>query len=429
MKLAGLPMMAIVVLAAGFASPAAADVVRLVGGGEVRGQVDSGNSRDSRITISTLAGARIVLEREDVEFITRRSLAIEDYELRRRQTEDTVEAHWELAEWCRERGLRSQRLEVLERIVELDPEHEAAHRGLGHSLRDGQWLTRDEEMASRGYVKHEGDWITPQELELLQKTEAEREAELEWFRKVRLWHGWLTGRHAGRAREALEELRKIDDADAVAALVKFFRDDQNAQMRALYIEILSNLPGPKPAAALAGQALYDADYELRYAAINGIGPAQHAAATPVFVRELRSSDNVMVRRAGMGLERVGGEDAVPYLIDALVTTHRYKVRVRDPGLSFGSNGSFGSGSGTPLPPDIEILLRTGQLPHGVIVNQPSNQLQPTKLAVVKYDHKNDEVLSALRRISGKSFGFDERTWKLWWAAEKTGANAEAPKLQ
>ena len=33
-----------------------------------------------------------------------------------------------------------------------------------------------------------------------------------------------------------------------------------------------------------------------------------------------------------------------------------------------------------------------------------------------------EVLAALRKITGESFGFDERTWRLWWAAKKNGAS-------
>ena len=39
---------------------------------------------------------------------------------------------------------------------------------------------------------------------------------------------------------------------------------------------------------------------------------------------------------------------------------------------------------------------------------------------VKYDLQNAEVLSALKKLTGESFGFDKRTWRLWWLAQKHG---------
>jgi hypothetical protein len=72
----------------------------------------------------------------------------------------------------------------------------------------------------------------------------------------------------------------------------------------------------------------------------------------------------------------------------------------------------------PLPPEIEAGLLTGQL-GGVIVNQPF-QPQRTRTVTVRQSHQNPEVLEALKRITGENFGFNERTWKLWLAAEKKG---------
>ena len=65
----------------------------------------------------------------------------------------------------------------------------------------------------------------------------------------------------------------------------------------------------------------------------------------------------------------------------------------------------------------------------MIVNTPNQPPKPKRKMVVKRDHQNAEVLTALQRITGKNFGYDERTWRLWWNAEKSGANGAAPKLQ
>ncbi|HUG90953.1 MAG TPA: hypothetical protein VML55_08975 [Planctomycetaceae bacterium] len=414
----------------GLVGPLEADVVRLRSGGEIRGKVDreTAGPTNPQVLVETLSGSIVTVDRADVDFVTYRSPGIEDYETRKRQVADTVEARWELAEWCRERNLRDQREEQLTRIVELDPNHEPAHRGLGHALRDGEWMSREDDMLARGYVKHKGEWVTPQQLELLEVTEADRARELEWFRQVRLWHGWLTGRNAERSRQGWGELQKISDPCAVPALQKFFSESDDVRLRSLYVEIVSRIPGGRAAVALARLALEDADHELRYAALNGISAEQSEAAMPLFIRELRSGANETVRRAALGLQRVGDEQSVPYLINALVTTHTYHVWVPQPGVTAGTGGTFGSGQPV-LPPEVEVQLRTGQLPQGVIVHTPTAAPQPKRKMVVKRDHQNAEVLSALQRITGKNFGFDERTWKLWWNAEKSGATGNAPMLQ
>ena len=55
-------------------------------------------------------------------------------------------------------------------------------------------------------------------------------------------------------------------------------------------------------------------------------------------------------------------------LDALVTSHNYQVRVpgsSQPNYSFSTNGGFAGGAS--LPPNIEMGLRAGQYPNGVIV--------------------------------------------------------------
>ena len=169
--------------------------------------------------------------------------------------------------------------------------------------------------------------------------------------------------------------------------------------------------------------LFDTSYEIRYQAVNSLTPEQFPVATKIFVRGLGNESNQVVLRAARGLGRVADEQVVPDLIAALTTTHRYRVRVPVKGgtLSFGSDGSFANPGQTVLPPEIEAMLRTGQLPNGVIVNNPSiNQLQRTKIIKVKYDHQNADVLASLQKLTGVNYGYNERNWRLWWTAKKNG---------
>lgn len=410
------------------AAAARADLVRLKNGGEVRGQLAAGfRSGDELVTIETLSGGTVVVAREQAEFVTRRSLTVEHYESRARQAADTVAAQWELAEWCRENGLKSQREIHLRRVVELDPTHQKAHYGLGHSFRDGKWIDPDAEMEERGYVRYKGRWITPQELALIERNEDELAAEREWFRKVKLWHNWIASGHPDRTRQGMMELQQLTDPHAATALSRYFADEPSKPLRALYVATLSHMEGDQTTTALVRQSLFDVDDEIRYAALNGIPRAQYDAAMALYVRELRNELNPIVLRAGAALQRVGNDRAVPALIDALVTTHHYRVTVPDTSgsVSFNTAGGFGN-SGTSLPANVEMALRTGQIP-GVVVTDPLRNLtQKTKVVTVERLHQNPTVLIALQQITSQDYGYDERVWRLWHNAHKAGADKENP---
>ncbi len=405
------------------AAAAPADVVKLRSGGEIRGVLVEPVAGDTRsdVTVETLSGGIVSVAREDVEFVTRRPRVVEEHEGKAKSVADTVAARWELAEWCRENRLEEQQREQLRRIVELEPDHAAARAALGQTNYEGEWLTRDEIMEQRGLVAYKSRWITPQELDLVEKTQAEREREQAWFTEIRKLKAWLRGTAEPLRRKGLDGLKAVADPDAVPALEKFFRDDSDPETRKLYVSILAAMPGEKPVKPLVTQSLHDVDYLVRFAALDAIDETRRDAALPYYLQGLRNELNDVVRRAGQGLERTGDERAIPDLVKSLITTHRYRIQVRDdtPSIAFSTAGTFGPG-GTPLPPDVEAALRTGALPFGVNVIDQSRPVR-MKTITVAVNHENPEVLSALRKITGQSFGFDERTWRLWWAAKKNGA--------
>lgn len=398
-----------------------ADVVRLASGTEFHGKIVTTDATGST-TIELLSGARVVLPADEVVLQVVRPIAIEEYELRAKQVADTVEARWELADWCRQKSLAAQRETQLLRLVELEPDHERARAALGHVWKDGQWVDWDAYMTARGYVKHRGKYITQQELELLEKTADELKREQDWFPKIRLWTGWITANNASRAQQGMTALRALKDQDAAPAVSRFLGEHTAREVRFLGVNILTQSGGLKSAIALSKIALRDQDQEVRFNALQGIDEAFHEKVQALFIRELRSENNAMVNRAAAGLMRVGDERSVPQLIDALITAHKYQVRV--PGgagqtYSFGTDGSFAQPTAT-LPPDVEAAIRTGQLPQGaVFLNSPNgadNNL--TRTITVRMEHQNTDVRAALQRLTKEDFGYDERLWHLWWSAKK-----------
>lgn len=416
---------------AGSARLAQADLVKLLNGGEVRGKIVAGSSASKTnsefLVLETLNGVTISVARADTKFLAMRPIQVEEYETKAKRIEDTVTAHWELAEWCRLQTLSKQREHHLQRVVELEPRHEKAQTALGRVWHEGAWVDRDEMMAARGYVKYKNRYVTVQELDLIQKTADELAMERDWFQKLKVWHVWLTGRNEERQKQGLLAVRQISDSHAAPAVIRYLCEDKERELRALGVSVLSKLSGSKGAAGLVKLSLYDPDDEIRYASLNGIDEDDFEYAQTAYIRELRNSLNAVVCRAAAGLARVGDDRAIAPLIEALVTSHKYQVQTNAPagtvysGSTDGSVDTGGALAGGALPPEVEIAIRTGQLPQGAIMAPPIGGGLPMqrKVVTVTVNQPNQESLTTLQKLTGQNFGFDERTWRLWWAAEKT----------
>jgi hypothetical protein len=404
------------------AARTSADVVMLKNGGQIRGKLETDEDAPTLI-VRTLLGGTVSLDRSSVENIERRSLLIEEYESRARDVAGTVEARWALAEWCKSNSLKEQREEQLQMLLDVDPDHADARRILGHMLHHGTWMTRDEWMTSRGYVLHNGKYVTQQELDLVLKSEGERAAETAWYPKVRLWSSWMSARNPERVAEARANFAALTDPDAVPAIVNFLGDDSDSDVRMFCVQLLGQMPGPKPVAPLVKKSLFDDEHSVRIAARNALRKDQYSLALEHYVPELKHESNAVVQRAAVAIRDMGDMTAVPYLIAALVTRHRWKIEVPSaPGPSVGltADGQVGmtDASSGWLPPEVQGLAATGQLPYGaIIVPSGFEAPRPKTKITIKGDVKNADVLAALKKITGQDFGYNKRQWEAWWQTQ------------
>ncbi|MCA9023495.1 MAG: hypothetical protein KDA74_25275, partial [Planctomycetaceae bacterium] len=201
--------------------------------------------------IETLTGGKIAVDSQQIEFITNRPLSVEEYESRSKSVSDTVEAHLELADWCSENHLTSQRHAELEKVLLLDPDHAKTRAALGYTQRDGEWMTRDELMQKNGYVKYKGRYVSTAELELLEKNEAELAEERKWAKKIKLWLTFMNSNNAQLQQEGLKNIQAINDPFAVAALARQMGKHENYLIRSLLVTTLSQITGDKPLRPLA----------------------------------------------------------------------------------------------------------------------------------------------------------------------------------
>ncbi|MDC0307928.1 hypothetical protein OAL44_02210 [Planctomycetaceae bacterium] len=403
-----------------------ADVIRLKNGGEIRGTMDrqKASRENTPLDIVSLSGIQMRIAREDVEFFVFRSSRVEEYETRERQAFDSAEDHWDLVMWCVRNQLEKQKQHHLEQVVRLSPNHERARKMLDHVKHRGDWMPQEEMMSRKGYVKHQNRYITMQEMALISAKEEQQEVNQEWFDQMKRWKAALYSKTQDDSQAALTELQALRDPDAVPALVKIFAFHPDQAARVLMLDILDAIDAPDAKAAIARQALFDDSSQLRNQALGFIPNSYRFQANQLYLEHLSHSDNKIVNRAARGLEEIGTEESIPHLVDALITSHTYIVQVpyRE-GVTFAANGSNNGqlGSGV-LPAEIELLARTGQLPFGVQINEPlgipSQAGVKWKPVKVHRNLKNSTVLATLTKLTEEDFGYDQRSWRLWMAAQK-----------
>jgi hypothetical protein len=385
-------LLAYALLSGLFAAASRAEIFVLHDGGRVRGElVNRDEAPRKTYLIKTATGGQVTLEAAQVKEVKRQGAAEMQYDRIQANYSDTVEDQWKLAEWCRENRLYTQRKVHLERIIASDPNHAAARHALGYGQIHGRWVTRETLMTENGYVRYKGQWMLPQELEILEQQRKEKLAQSEWADKLKRWHAWL---RTDKAEQAEVNIKAIDDPFAAKALAKYFDTEQHRAIRMLYLDALARL---KPAAGmetLVDASLHDGDEEIRIACLDQVASHDYKPAVRRYVQALKSKDNATINRAAICLARMKDTSAIAPLIDALVTTHSFTIQKGNPG---GTSASFAKGPGGGM----------GGLSVGGSVE------------TVHQRAENGAVLQALVELTGGvSFNFDTRAWQYWYAAQK-----------
>jgi hypothetical protein len=388
--------MALVALVVGAGSEARADLFVLASGGRIEGTlVNRDQSPRETYVIQTTVG-QVTLAKSQVEQWLRPRPAEVEYERIYSTFPDTPEGQWKLAAWCLEQGLTAQRKTHLERIVELDPEHAEARRALGFSKLNGRWTTQEDLMKSRGFLRYRGRWLLPQEVEVLEKKDRTEKAEKEWAQKLDRWQNGLGTDRDTVARDAI---RAIVDPAAVKALAVLMKRDSPEKVRLLYADALARIGAPEALQALAMSSLHDASEEVRLTCIDNLAKTKSHEVVSYYVSQLKSKDNQIVNRAAVGLSHMGDRSAILPLIDALWTTHKFKI-VTGSGSSNGISSTFSSTGG-------------GGMSMG---GGPK---------IIKKELRNQAVLDALVMLTGVNYGFEVGNWKAWYATLKQRDSLDA----
>lgn len=255
------------------------------------------------------------------------------------------------------------------------------------SLRENAHLER------LGYVRYKGGWRLAQEVELDTRSERRVTEEREWRKRLRVWRAAIV-RRTNDAADAHAQLAAIDSRYAIGPLAELLRDpEEPLPLKVLYIDVLSRLRDVAAVPPLLERAMKDPEPEVRERcadALEAVGPEQ---ALGILTRWLKDKDNQVVNQAAWVLGRLGDPAAIPALINAVVTKHRFQVQTG--GGPGGITGGFSPQAGGGL-----------QAGGGI--------------KIVEQELQNRQVLTALTSLTppGVNFGYDQAAWKNWYALQQ-----------
>ena len=389
------------------------EVFVLKSGGRVEGEfLNPGREPGATFELRTDDGLRLSLGEDQVHRVIVKSDVEKEYEAAALTMGSSVDDHWAMAEWCKDAGLVSQRKRHLAEVIRLEPDHKEARAALGYSLFGSKWMTQEEYLNSRGYVRYKGAWWTRQNMALDIAGQENEEAVKKWRRQIKIWMDQLG---TGRNEMAVAGLEGIRDTAAGPALADILGDSKAPRAaRLMALDILGKLPPGTATGTLVKLSLTETDEAILDRCLDELVRVGPHVVLGAYLNELKNeketpaSKNTRINRAAYCLQRFGDKDATLPLINALVTDHYVIVNPDQQGggtpVNFNSGGPVGQG-GT-----------AGGL-GGLSMGGKSKK--------VKGQINNPAVLSALTNLyPGVNFQYDIDDWKRWYTQTLTSTTVD-----
>ena len=361
-------------------------ILLLKEGGTLEGELLNPNeiSRKS-YQIKTTGGLGIDLDARFVERVQSRDRqALVEYHTEAPFTENTIKNHLAWARWCSENQLFDQSRLHWRQILELDPDHTGARQVLGYDRTQNGWISRQSSREDRGLIQHRGRWQTAQQIAVESMLETQRNAEDHWRRTIRDLVRRLPN------PQAETQLLEIRDPAAIDPLGDAMRNEGNPYRRAILLRSLIRIPDVRAVqiAAAWSAGLAEPSDEIRQMCVEELlrlsngNPEIRQIMIGVYRSALRAGVEPIVSMAARILGDIGGHEAVPELIDVLVTTRTETYQEQQPAYTFGSGGT--------------------------------GLTQGARTMRVPVQNHNQVALTALIKLTGMNFQFDKVAWQEWY---------------
>jgi hypothetical protein len=158
-------------LAAVFTSAVvSADEVYLKGGGKLSGRVVQKTATSVEVDVGA---GQVTVPADRVERIVEGRSALDAYYDRAGALDPKDREGWAaLARWASDQGLGTQAREAWNRVLALDPGSAEANEALGNVEVNGRWMSEDAGYQARGFVRFDGEWMTPAEAQAIERERA-----------------------------------------------------------------------------------------------------------------------------------------------------------------------------------------------------------------------------------------------------------------
>jgi hypothetical protein len=141
-----------------FSSSLMADTVFKKDGGKLRGKILEDNKEFVRIKAY---GSVYKIPKEEILRIERDGDIRREFKARKKKLKDWDEKSWlKLGEWCQENELHPEAIDCFYKVISINTNNADARWELGHRRLRGKWVPSREYYEAKGYVRHNGVWMT-----------------------------------------------------------------------------------------------------------------------------------------------------------------------------------------------------------------------------------------------------------------------------
>ena len=224
-----------------------------------------------------------------------------------------AQAAFRLALELESAGAKDLADKAYEIVIGIEPDHRAARRALGFELLRERWLRGDDLQRAKGFVHHDGSWMTSQEFAAATRPQREAADQKRGEKRVLSLLAKIASEEPEKVAKARREMQLIDARYKLAPLAIALRAEP-ASLRVYAAEELGRLADPLGVPPLLKRCIYEDKPEVRRAAaiaLKEIG----SPSTVVPLGRALDSRMVDVRvRAAEALGLLGDELAYPFVI-------------------------------------------------------------------------------------------------------------------
>ena len=385
-------------------------------GGALEGKLLEANAVYYRVR-TDLGEVRVA--RDQVVRVEHAASLVERYQRRAGRAEATADAQYELAEWCRPRGLLVEQRAHVWRALRLDAEHAAARRALGYVKVGEVWVDGRAEVPRRP-PKHG-----------MNQARIEAAIQANWEKRIgEIVRKNLSREHATLNATGAAALQAITDPLAAGPLFAVLVEARHAVARAALVDALGRLNSDEATEYLVVAALEDAEASIRQQATAALAARPHRHAIQILRKALADESERLVANAATVLAALEDQTSIPALIDVLTARKKRLVEVpyqaRRRYVTERAWGSLGNryawvplvnwidSSGVGLSP-LELWDR---LPGATVAFWAAPISRQTTLERREVTIYFSEVRDALVTLTGQDFGFDQEAWRAWRRAQE-----------